>query len=245
MAHCNDKTCTKSTRYDGLLRLCECPCATCGSTSAEKKRHFERGTCESCGARVGTDDEFCEGCGEAVTDRAREGAFARSNDEMFERNQQLSSTAAKVGKASRMIGLLAVLFALSGTIMWLLTRDQARIALMRLSSLAADERVTVEGKEYTVAALRRQLEGEPTQVLVVNLVLAAIMLALYVWSRRSPLPAIATALAVFIGVNFISFLVEPVSLFQGIIVKALAIAALTVGLRHALAARRIEGQTAE
>lgn len=241
MAHCNDKSCTKSSHYRGDLRVCDCTCETCASNNAEKvKAIAERGTCEKCGAKIGPSDEFCDACGAAVTDTARAGAIGRENDEMYERNQTAAKEAAKVSKASRIIGWMGVLFAGSGLLLSVMARDTARRALSNLSNYAAEEMVQIEGKTYKVADLRAKIESEPNQILILNLTLAAIMIGLFFWSKRSPLPAIATALAVYVGVIFISFLLEPVSLVQGIIVKIIVLAALTSGLRSALAARAAE-----
>lgn len=245
MAHCNDKNCTASSRYDDTLRVCQCSCDICGTNTVDVRPRGARGTCESCGAQVGPSDEFCDGCGTAVSDMARAGAIGRANDEMWERNQSAATTATKVSKASRMIGWLAVLFSVSGIVMWRLQHDIARRGLQNLVDYASNDMITLEQKQYRVSDLRAHLEAEPKQLLAINLALAAIMVGLYIWSRRSPLPAIATALAVFVGVTFISFLAEPASLLQGIVIKIVAIGALVTGLRSALAARTVDQRVVE
>lgn len=239
MPHCNDSPCTRSVRWDGDHRLCDCDCSTCvaNARGPGPKARASAGTCESCGARVGPSDEFCDGCGAAVPERARARALTRELDETWDRNSRAATTAAGVEKGSRMIGTLSIVFGVSGCVMYVMQRDTANKALRNLSSYENDAVVTLEGVEYKVGPLREQIKAEPTQLLVGNLVLALIMAALWQWSAKKPLPAIATALAMFVVVNFVNFLIDPKTLVQGIIIKVLAIGALGTGLKSALAAQ--------
>lgn len=82
--------------------------------------------------------------------------------------------------------------------------------------------------------------GEAWQILGVNLFLALVMLGLWLWSKRSLLPAIIAALAIYVTVILGSALVDPKTIIQGIIVKFLVIGALIKGVQSALAARRFE-----
>jgi hypothetical protein len=234
MAHCNDRRCTRSTRYESEDRFCDCDCEICKAATKQPKARGAAGTCDACSARIGPTDEFCDGCGARISDEARKRALTRANDETYARNIATSHEHAKVTKAAGWIGGLALVFAVSGIFMWLKQSSEASQSLRNLSSLAPDQVFTYEGVDYKVAALRSKIESLPTQLLVVNLTLAAIFGGLFLWGKRSPLPAIATALAVFVVVHLVNFVLDPSTIVQGIIIKVIAIGALATGLRAAL-----------
>jgi hypothetical protein len=235
VAHCNDPKCTRSTRYDGDDRFCACECGVCKAATKQVRQYAEAGTCEACRAPIEGTDDFCDACGARISAKAKERARAKASDEMYSRNIATSQQHAKVAKASSWIGVLACLFAGTGTVMWLMQRGEAQRALQNISALGPDQVLTYEGVEYKVSALRSKIEALPAQTLLVHLTLAALFAALFVWGKRSPIPAIATALAVFIVVHLVNFLLDPSTLVQGIIIKVIAIGALAAGLKAALA----------
>jgi hypothetical protein len=210
MPHCNVPRCSRSTRYDGDVRVCDCPCAICADrplppprrAAAELPPPSIEGVCEGCGARLAADDAFCDACGAETSEDARAAAHARAQEADHQRTVARNLRQMKMTDASRAIGGLAVLFAL--------------IALY---------------------ALAKELRGT---IVLVQLVLAAIMGGLFAWSKRSPLPAIATALVVYVAVQFVYFLLNPATLNQGWVLKGLAIAVLVGGLRAALVAQSEE-----
>lgn len=237
MPHCNDDDCTSTSRYEGADRLCACKCSVCRANVATSRAKEDGAACDGCGRRVRSTDEFCDGCGAAVSSETRQWAKRREREEEYDRSVEVGEAAKTVGNASRTIGGLAWLFGISAIALYVLRGNAAEKALRNLDGLAPDQIVTVEGVEYKVEVLRAKVAAEPTQLLILNLLLAGIMAGLWVWSKRSPLPAIATALAVFVGVHFVSFLLEPSTLFQGIVIKILAIGALASGLKAAMQAR--------
>lgn len=144
----------------------------------------------------------------------------------------------RVRAGSKWIGVLAVMFAVSGPILFEIHRMEADQAVAALDAFSADEVLRpIDGRIYTAGQLRAQVMGEPLQVLVVNLVLSGLLAALWVWARRAPLPAIACALALFLVVQVVSTVLAPSSIYQGIVLKLLALVALVRGFKAALAAR--------
>jgi hypothetical protein len=115
--------------------------------------------------------------------------------------------------------------------------EQRHKAEVEVGEAAEEESFQVGDKIYTASELRSAVKAEPVHALVVNLVLAAIMGVLWLWARRAPLPAIAGARAVFVVVQVVSAVVEPTTIYRGIIIKVIALLALGKGLRAALAAR--------
>lgn len=151
--------------------------------------------------------------------------------EAQERGQRMRS-------AAKWIGVLAILFAVSGALMFVLQQMQTEQALKNLAPFAdSDVMQPIEGETYTAGQLREMVKREPYQVLVVNLVIAAIMGGLWYWGRRAPLPAIATAIALFIVVHVVSGIIDPSSIPKGILIKVIALVILGKGLKAALEAR--------
>ncbi len=126
--------------------------------------------------------------------------------------------------------------------MFFIAQGQAEKALVNLRGL--DEGMMfpelVQGQSMTVGKLREVVESEPRQILFLNILLAALMGGLWVWAKKSVLPAILVALAVFATVHVASAIVAPKTIVQGIVIKIFAVIVLTKGVRAALAARRLE-----
>src|SRR5690349_8657029 len=121
-------------------------------------------------------------------------------------------------------------------------RDQTQAALQNLSRFADDEVLEpINGVSYTTAELRKRVVWEQRGVLIVNLILCAIMLVLGWWSRSKPLPAILIATAIYVAVQVISAIMDPTTIMQGFIMKAVIIAILVRGIKGALSARTENG----
>jgi hypothetical protein len=147
-----------------------------------------------------------------------------------------------VREARKAIAVLAVLFVIGGALLFVMGLTDANKALHELAALDADLLLPepIGGVTYTVGELRDLVEREPYQVLGLNALLAGIMLGLFFWAKRAALPAILTALAVFVTVHVGNMIIDPKTIFQGIVVKIVAIIVLVRGTRAALAARAFE-----
>jgi hypothetical protein len=190
--------------------------------------------CQSCQNPVRMGDQHCSGCGRAVTDDDRRVL----QDRLESSDYQAYARGKKVRSAANWIGALAILFAISGLIMFAIQYSQTDVALINLSRFQdGDQLEPINGKSYTAGELRAVVRREPFQILIVNLIVAGLMAGLWVWGKRSPLPAIGCAFALFLVVHVGSAMVDPTSLARGIILKIAAIAALASGLKSALEAR--------
>ena len=178
-------------------------------------------TCESCGAVAKPYDKFCGKCGKPMP---------------TEMDYELRGN---VNSATNAIKALAVLFILGGLLMFAVTKNQTDAALTRISNLHDEEMYPkqIQGKTYKVSELRKELEWEPWSVLSVNLVLAAIMIGLALWARRSPLPAVLIATATYLVLIVANGIANPASIFSGWIIKLIVIAFLIKGIKAALALR--------
>jgi hypothetical protein len=105
---------------------------------------------------------------------------------------------------------------------------------------------------YAVSALAFYLilrdnlpESAGAILLATNFGLCAIHLGLYFWARKAPFPAAVVALVLFVTVHVANAILDPTTLAQGLIVKALFLGALiravSLGHRAAKAGQRSGG----
>jgi hypothetical protein len=182
-------------------------------------------------------DEFCESCGAAVGPELK-----RALRDRLEASDSSAAERAKLVKsASGTILALSVLFVIGGVVFYFLSESKVDEALRNIATLDDAQRLAtpVAGAE-TVGELRERIRREPTQLLVINLILATIMAGLYVWSKRAVLAAVITALGIYVVVQVVSALIDPATLAQGIIMKIIIIAALVKGVKAAIDSRALE-----
>ena len=129
------------------------------------------------------------------------------------------------------IGLMQILF---GGFLGAQLAGEADHALANFAGAEPTEVVVLEGTEWTVADLRTQLERERLQAYVTPIGLGVLFIGLFFWARRSPLPALITALALFVGVHILAAVIDPSTLVQGVFVKVLFVAALIVAIKASL-----------
>ena len=145
----------------------------------------------------------------------------------------------KIGSARMWILILAICYAAFGTVFGLMQSKEAD-TVHRFLADRPDTDLWVEkddGKEVTIGELKAQIDAEVRLTYVTHYVLAAIMLGLFFWARRAPLPAMVTALGVYLVVQVLSAVLDPTSIFKGIIIKVFFILALIAGMKAALAQR--------
>jgi hypothetical protein len=69
--------------------------------------------------------------------------------------------------------------------------------------------------------------------MIVNLILCVIYLVLAAWCNQNPFGAILTAFIIYMTIVLVNMVVDPATLFQGIIIKIVIIAWLAKGIRSA------------
>lgn len=177
--------------------------------------------CASCGTVAKPYDRFCGKCGKAMP---------TAEDYVNQKHLKGATGAIKV---------LAVLFVIFGVLMFFVAKGQADPLLAKLQAMDPGSTfpTPIEGRSYTVGELQKQLAWEPWGVLIVNLILAAVMGALSLWARRSPLPAVLIATATYVVVIVANAIADPATIGQGWIVKIIVIAFLFKGIKAALALR--------
>jgi hypothetical protein len=151
----------------------------------------------------------------------------------------------RVRRAAKVILWLGILFCLGGLAMGFVTQNEASKAREILSAQYEPEDVIeIEGETWVVQDLLAQVDLEVKLVFGIHFGLGALMFGLYFWARRSPLPASITALSIFLVVHMGSAIADPKTLFQGLLVKAIAVIFLIGGIRAALAERAAEAAEA-
>ena len=73
--------------------------------------------------------------------------------------------------------------------------------------------------------------------MIANLFLCVIYLVLAVWCSQNPLGAILTAFIIYLTLMVVNVLIDPATLFQGVIIKFFVIAGLVKGIRSAQEAK--------
>jgi len=125
------------------------------------------------------------------------------------------------------IGLLQLLV---GTWIGIANARACSEQLAALEGRAGDERVELEGEEMEVRAARFTLRLQQIAVFAVSWTIGVLFLALYVWSRYYPRPALITALATFVVIHVLEAMFDPPSLprmvFKVLVVGTLMAAVL-------------------
>lgn len=158
--------------------------------------------------------------------------------------------ARRLFNAARWILIIAIAFTIFGTILGLQSQKEANEAMTILADYEDDEvwPIEVEGETLTVGELKKKIKMEPRLVFITNYVLAAIMLGLFFWCRKSPLPATTTALCIYLAVILLNAVIDPNTLYQGLLIKIVFIGAMVGGIKAGLAEqarRRAEEQSSE
>ena len=180
--------------------------------------------CPACNSEIQLLDEYCTQCGHAL-----------GTPDRFLHQRSVQG-------ATKAIRFLAVLFAIFGVLLFYTMRGTTEKALQNLAQFEDEEVLDpIDGVTYTAGELRTRVIWEQRGVLVVNLILSALMLVLAWWSKRKPLEAILIATAIFVVVQVGGAIMDPKTLMQGIIMKAIVIAVLIRGIKGALSMRTANG----
>jgi hypothetical protein len=67
--------------------------------------------------------------------------------------------------------------------------------------------------------------------IVVGLVISLMFVGLALWSKKQPYPAILTALALYVLLNVLAAIEDPMNIIRGVVVKVLVLSALFYALR--------------
>ena len=180
--------------------------------------------CDACDASVRAYDQHCDACGAELPTLSDEEATRL------------------VGQARNTIMWLAVIFAVSGVVMYFLQASTTSEALANLDGMSPDTVLEpVNGVVYTVAELRSLVVWESRSILAINLALAAAMVGLFFWAKKAPFPAIVAAAAVYAAVIVSNAVIDPATLLQGVVMKIIIVSFLARGIKSELHLRARAG----
>jgi hypothetical protein len=92
---------------------------------------------------------------------------------------------------------------------------------------------------FFVSGLIMYSVSDDLAALIVNLFICLIYLILAAWSTNNPFAAILTAFIVYVTIQMVNAFDDPSTIYKGIILKIVLIAAFYNGIRSALAAKNI------
>ena len=179
--------------------------------------------CLKCGQPAKEGDRFCEKCGAEIPDA------------------EIQIKIIKIQGARKTIGYLSAVFFIFGIVMFGIQSNNSEKSLKNLAQYQddADYPKLINGKQYKVGDLRKEIQAAPVSVLVTNWILAVIMFALYLYAKKSALVAILVATGVYAAVQVFNAILSPITIGQGIAMKILIIVFLINGIRSAMELRKV------
>jgi Zn-finger nucleic acid-binding protein len=201
--------------------------------------------CPACGDDILGSDRFCPACGAELTGELREeietrawrGAM-RAWGQGARQRRRKSVRRRRVLRASNLLLWLAMLVLLQGTFRMVwghFEMEHARRAIRQESTV---EDLTLEnGETVTREELLAALEQLYWIDALTPLLFAGLLFGMYAWSRRAALPATVTALCLLLVLWLASALIEPRTIFHGLLVKVIALTFLMGGIRAAVVER--------
>lgn len=153
--------------------------------------------------------------------------------------------ARKIGKARKWLLAVSILTFVTGLVFFAIQRGevekQIREAETQIASIDPVTRDAIFkekiGMTWDQAVAHDR--GQVKLLLGINIALAAIYLGLFFWARRNALAATVTALILFITVHAINAVLEPKTIYQGIFIKILFVAALAAAISAAQRERKL------
>ncbi|MFK7742109.1 MAG: hypothetical protein AB8H80_17470 [Planctomycetota bacterium] len=146
----------------------------------------------------------------------------------------------KMKSGATIILVVAVIQLLAGGFFGWSNSKNCDRALEEIYVLDDSEMLELEdGEEVSVAELRKLIEKERIQGYLIPIGLAVAFFALWFWARSSPLPALVSALVLYLAAHALSAVAEPRSLSRGIILKVVVVAGLVSGIKSAVEDRAI------
>ncbi|MFC0517859.1 zinc ribbon domain-containing protein [Mucilaginibacter angelicae] len=83
-------------------------------------------------------------------------------------------------------------------------------------------------------------EAEVVAVVITNLIMAAIFLVLGAYSKKKPLACIISGLSLYVIVQVLNAIIDPISIAQGIIIKIVIIGYMIRGIKSAMEIEKIK-----
>ncbi len=208
--------------------------------------------CPSCGEEIAAGEVFCTGCGTPTNEPAPAPDVVQDPPPPVPVgpyiteppvNKVLSTD--RIGKARKWLFAVAILTLLTGLFYYFTQKEavekQITAAEQQTAQMDPGERdqQMQQNIGMTFAEAVAHDRGRVNLMLAINIAMAAIYLGLWWWAKRNPLPAALIALLLFITVTVINAVMEPTSMYQGVIVKVFFVVALARAIGAAKEERKL------
>ncbi|MCB9853498.1 MAG: zinc ribbon domain-containing protein [Phycisphaerales bacterium] len=177
--------------------------------------------CPHCNSENAEGASYCRSCGKALPNPASTGpriiepsGFATT---AAGSRAQTAELQAQIKKASGALLAVAIIQWAVGALLYFL-RDQ----------FAEIQQIDPDGMNIVLAAVA---------------IIGIVFFGLYLWSRKSPFPAAVVGLVVFVTLHLVEALIDPTTLYKGLLVKIIIIAILVGAVRAGVRYRAIKRQT--
>ena len=150
----------------------------------------------------------------------------------------------KIGKARKWLLAIAILTCVLGVGLYFLNKSEVEKQIRDAEAqIAGLDREQVDAHFQSAVGMTFQEaidhdRGMVRMLLLVNLGLTAAYLLLWWWAKTKPLPAAVIALLLFITTHVVNAVVEPKTIYQGILIKILFTLALVRAIGAAAEERR-------
>jgi hypothetical protein len=206
--------------------------------------------CSKCNAVVTVGERFCAACGAAVglDPPAHANAPSVQGSGMQDPLPPPVDLVAarKMTVARKWLFAVSILTLVFGLVFYAMNKSEvdnqirdAERALAGLDPAERDARLMASPVHMTWDEIVRHDRGMVNQLLAVNIGLAIAFMGLWFWAKRNVLAACVVALLLFITVTLVNVAIEPSTLYKGILLKILFIAALAKAISAAQQERRL------
>lgn len=195
--------------------------------------------CRKCSAPMEPGEEFCSTCG-AVR------SLVPADDPPPALTPNLYAELPRedaVGKARKWLMIIAVMTLVIGGVMFAIQSGEVEKTIQELEQQTAG--MSIEDRdalmrEHTGMTYQQVLDHDRGMVkllLFVNVGLAAFYLGMWFWAKRNVLAASVIALLMFVSVTAVNGVIEPSTLYKGLVIKIFFVLALVKAIQLALAER--------
>ncbi len=206
--------------------------------------------CRACGSPLDPGGSFCAACGRRFGISGKEVSAIRSRARgRRERDEDHRRVVAGRG----WIMAVACLLTVGGLIQYSAQKSdlskQIASVDQTLKDSTAEERESFQQSFRAETGLRwdeavRRAQGELQMILVTSIGLAVLYVGLWWWAQRDAFPAALIALLVYLTLQTVNLIVEPESVFRGIILKFFIVAGLGAAVTASYRQRAAEGRSA-
>lgn len=180
-------------------------------------------SCLKCGTASKAGGKFCEKCGAALPDA--------------ENHLRMK----KLKESRNAIAVVGAMFLVFGVLMYFMQQSNLTVSMKNLEQFKDSDMYPrlVAGKQISVGELKQMIQKQPITTLVTNIVLAVLMFALFLYSKKSPLAAIMIATGIYASVHVLNAIADPMTISQGLVMKIIMMAMLIKGIRATLELRKV------